>query len=45
MSDCKKCKKKSLTDYNKLIMPISVFIVLTSLIGVVTIVKYIISLF
>ena len=45
MTECKKCKKRSLSSYNKIAWPISIFVLVTSTVGVVTIVKYILSFF
>ncbi len=45
MSDCKKCKKRSLQSYNKIVIPTTIFLLITSIVGTVTIVKYILSLF
>ena len=45
MSDCKKCKKRTLKSYNQIVIPFSVYLLITSLVGTVFIIKYIMSLF
>lgn len=45
MSECQKCKKKPLDSYKLLISVTSIYLLITSIVGTVTIVKFISSLF
>ena len=45
MSECKKCKKKPLTRYNTFVTVISVYLLITSVLGTIELYKFISSLF
>ena len=43
--ECKQCKKKPLTSYKTFITVISVYLLLTSIIGSIELYKFVVSLF
>ena len=45
MAECKQCKKRTLKSYNRVVVPVSIYLLITSIIGTITLVKYISSLF
>ena len=45
MSECKQCKKKPLNSYKTVITIVSVYLLITSIVGTVEIFKYLSSLF
>jgi ABC-type arginine/histidine transport system permease subunit len=45
MSECKQCKKKSLTRYNTFVAVISIYLIITSVLGTIELYKFISSLF
>ena len=45
MSECKQCKKKPLTSYKTVITIVSVYLLITSIVGTIEIFKYLSSLF
>ena len=45
MSECKQCKKKPLNSYKTIITIVSVYLLITSVVGTIEIFKYLSSLF
>ena len=45
MSECKQCKKKPLTSYKTIITIVSVYLLITSVVGTIEIFKYLSLLF
>ena len=45
MSECKQCKKKPLTRYNTFVTVISVYLLITYVLGTIELYKFISSLF
>lgn len=45
MSECQKCKKKPISSYKTLVTVTSIYLLITSVVGTYTIVKFISSFF
>jgi hypothetical protein len=45
MSECQKCKKKPLGQYKSLVTVVSIYLLITSIVGTVTIINFLSTLF